>query len=75
MEIYIQVSHVFRTLQVHVHRRLVTVGHIEILQLGLDQAYGLQPQNRLAEAFGNVVSVIQVRSSRLHKRDGEISKK
>ena len=42
------------------HRRLVTVGHMEQLQLGLDEAYGLQPRNKVAEAFGNVVSAIQV---------------
>lgn len=51
------------TRQVHVHRRLVTVGHMERLQLGLDEAYGLQPHNKLAEAFGNVVSAIQVRAA------------
>ena len=39
---------------------------MERLQLGLDEAYGLQPHNKLAEAFGNVVSAIQVRRPPLH---------
>ncbi|GAX74536.1 hypothetical protein CEUSTIGMA_g1985.t1 [Chlamydomonas eustigma] len=46
-------------LRTRVHRRLVTVGHLEELQQSLDQAYGLVPQNKLAEAFGTMVNAIQ----------------